>query len=317
MRGTVKWQVQEVYKTISAIGQSKHADKAAARDNGARTWAELGRELRIYSYATADTYRAVWRDLLTYTHQNFQMKDIEKLNGEYVRAFLEHKIENNVAKSTFSNYSAALSKLEIALNTYSSQNGKDNTYNFRTDIKEVREIAQQTLAKFEGSRAYNNPSSIISSMNSDAYSQRYALVATIQHQSGARVHEANNIREHQLKGFVTDKVTGETRGAIQVSGKGGKTRDLLVSKDTYSRVASYIEREGKFTFAENTYREMLKQAAHTSEQKYQGTHGLRWSFARERLSTIKGAGYSREDALKAVSQELGHERTDITNHYLR
>ena len=48
-----------------------------------------------------------------------------------------------------------------------------------------------------------------------------------------------------------------------------------------------------------------------------GAHGLRHSYAQERMDELRSHGLTREYALEVVSQELGHFRPDITEIYLR
>jgi len=48
-----------------------------------------------------------------------------------------------------------------------------------------------------------------------------------------------------------------------------------------------------------------------------GAHGLRHSYAQERMDELRLHGLTREYALEVVSQELGHFRADITEIYLR
>ncbi|MGP9641617.1 hypothetical protein [Halomonas sp. AOP42-A1-14] len=48
-----------------------------------------------------------------------------------------------------------------------------------------------------------------------------------------------------------------------------------------------------------------------------GAHGLRHSYAQERMGELQRDGLSYRDALETVSQEMGHFRPDITEVYLR
>ena len=41
------------------------------------------------------------------------------------------------------------------------------------------------------------------------------------------------------------------------------------------------------------------------------------NFAQERMDELQGSGFSYDDALVIVSQEMGHFRGDITETYLR
>jgi hypothetical protein len=48
-----------------------------------------------------------------------------------------------------------------------------------------------------------------------------------------------------------------------------------------------------------------------------GAHGLRHSYAQERMHELQGRGKSYHHAREIASQELGHFREDIVEVYLR
>ena len=48
-----------------------------------------------------------------------------------------------------------------------------------------------------------------------------------------------------------------------------------------------------------------------------GAHGLRHSYAQERMRELMSIGFKRSLALETVSQEMGHFRPEITEVYLR
>ena len=110
MRGSTVYQVQQVFEAVNEIGHSKHQAKESARGQGAKTWHQIGKQIGIYSYGTADAYRDVWRSCLEFSKENLGNKDIEKLSGAAVRAFLDSKIDEGIAHSTFGQYSAACEK---------------------------------------------------------------------------------------------------------------------------------------------------------------------------------------------------------------
>ena len=110
------------------------------------TWAEIGERTAIYSYNTAEAYKDVWHQCCNFLKETEGLKDIEKLNGEDVTAYLESRIEAGVSRATFAKESAALAKLENALNSYANLRGNGNNYNFRGSIRELSSSAK-TLEK--------------------------------------------------------------------------------------------------------------------------------------------------------------------------
>ena len=184
MRGSTVGQVQALYKLsgIAQIGRSKHKAKELARSSGAKTWHEIGKRLGIYSYSTADAYRDVWKQLLSYAKSSFGVKDIEKLNSEIVHSFLHSKIEQGVSKRTFQQYASAIEKLEVALNMHSERFNRGNTYNF--DLSSVRAYVKEVYTGEQiPSRAYESPAGLIGALKEPVHQ----LIASIQYEGGARL----------------------------------------------------------------------------------------------------------------------------------
>ena len=48
-----------------------------------------------------------------------------------------------------------------------------------------------------------------------------------------------------------------------------------------------------------------------------GAHGVRHSYAQQRMQELQKLGLVRDMALRTVSQEMGHFRPEITETYLR
>jgi integrase len=95
-------------------------------------------------------------------------------------------------------------------------------------------------------------------------------------------------------------------------------RDLNISKQTFADLWAAVARGGGvFAVKPADVRAALKAAADRVGVTYQGTHGLRWSWAQERFAELQRGGRTREEALVAVSHDLGHHRPDITERYLK
>ena len=92
---------------------------------------------------------------------------------------------------------------------------------------------------------------------------------------------------------------------------------MTIQPEIYSRLCEIINKQGEFRIDYHQYLRQLKQAAYESEQTYTGTHGLRWNYAQRTFTEIQESGTGYEQALKTVSERLGHSRPEITLHYLR
>lgn len=324
MRGTINWQIHEIYfkSGINQIGSSKHKAKEEIRSslstqNIKTNWHVMGKNIGIFSYRTADLYRDIWKQLGSFVRDNYKIKDLEKIEGQHVKAYLESKIEKGLAHNTFVQHAAALEKFETALNGYAKNTGSGNNYEFTSYIKETRSSAHNNLERFNGNRDYDNPKDLIDNIKNE----NHQLVAKIQLESGCRVSECTYLSEKNLMGFKQDPVTGEEKGVIYLEKtKGGKSGEKYMSVETYKLLEQKIKTntEGRFQINNDNYRESLKKAAEKTDQKYTGTHGLRWNFAVERFNEVQGNGLlNDQEALYQVSKELFHERADITKHYLK
>ena len=48
----------------------------------------------------------------------------------------------------------------------------------------------------------------------------------------------------------------------------------------------------------------------------EGTHGLRWTFAQNRIREYQSNGYTYDQSLLKLSHETKHNRIQISQHYL-
>ena len=326
MRGSIKYQVHTLFlkSGIDKIGRSKHAAKEALRQSmktsgQSPSWHKLGKGMSIHSTGTRDTYEATWRQVLEHAKSQFGVRDIENLNGQHIQSYLESKIsdpENRISNQTFLNYASACEKLETALTMYAFRTVTGNSYSFAPNIEAVRETAREIkLDRFEGNRAYKSPKLLIDNLKYETHQ----LAARIQFEGGARISEANHIGKEQLKGVFKDPYSGQKKGSFEVQGKGGKIRDIQVSIKTYNDLKEVIDQKGSFDFNGRTYRNDLEKTARFigEDPENKGSHGLRWNFAQDRFSEVQlKANVNDIQALSIVSEEMGHIRASITEHYL-
>ncbi len=319
MTGSILSQMQHLFEAsgIDMIERMGRWDaKRIAKRQGAKTSAQIGAVTPVCSYATGDKYRDVWLLACKYSKEEFVMFDIEHLRADDIRGFLvDRVIEAGLSLRTFLTYAAALLKLEAALTEYAERFETGKTYSFRPVIDELRTAARGELHAFHCTREYRDPAGLIACITDKSF----RMAAKIQSEGGSRIRETALIREPQLVGVSQDRYTGRQVGLIHLTRtgtKGGRERQIHVEVDTYVDLSTIIKTSGEFRIDHNDYREALRQAARRSDQPYNGSHGLRYSFAQRRYRELRLRGLGDVEAKLQVSQEMGHSRPIITEWYL-
>ena len=90
-----------------------------------------------------------------------------------------------------------------------------------------------------------------------------------------------------------------------VVGKGGQEYQPKIISEELAEKLSNLEKVPSY----GTYYKDLKELG-------EKPHNLRISFAKNYFEELKKEGYTHQEALKKVSEELNHHRTSITNYYL-
>jgi integrase len=169
----------------------------------------------------------------------------------------------------------------------------------------------------------------------EAQSQRNAVSTELAYKCDLRAHELLTIRRQEERPanerrWAEDRFSGREGIRYTVEGKGGLVREVLVPYDLAQRLE-----ERRLAVAETVkdrqiayescydigggqaWSQSFSAASRRALGWSRGAHGLRHSYAQERVEELQRSGKSFEQALAAVSQELGHFRPDITLDYLR
>jgi integrase len=134
----------------------------------------------------------------------------------------------------------------------------------------------------------------------------------------------------QNKDPLEEKFMGREGQRYSVIGKGGLVREVMIPDNLAERLENRrldqaIEVIDRNIIYQQHYnisagRNWSQSFSRSSQQVLgwsNGAHGLRHSYAQERMDELRSRGLTREYALEVVSQELGHFRPDITEIYLR
>lgn len=305
MRGSVYYQSAELTKAIFCAGATKLERIDPTHPNFQK----------VASYKTMESYRNVWNNFFNYLKEHWQLKDAEEINFQHIIAYMDYKLEYYPSKQYIEKISAALGKLEIALTYYTkAKYGEARNYNFS-----IRQSMLNSARNFDlvadnyHNRAYADPISLIDALKENPW---HHIAARIEYEGGARVEGCALIKKEQLHGYKYDPITKEQKGVILTKEKGGKVGEILINKNTYRRLESCIALYDVFKLKRSEYYQSIKKACQTLNIPSEGTHGLRWNFAKRRMFEYAKSGYSYEQSLQGVSWEMKHNRAYITEHYL-
>ncbi len=271
--GSIKYQVSQILQKVNGIGTSKKD----SRESGVKSL-ESGHKIsdKVHSFKSMENLKNDLTNLATYAKSEFKISDIKAINIEIVSSWIESK---NIAYSTASNYFSELNKVS-------------DHFNFtKEEIKDLRADLKKELPKTElETRAYKN-------LEKMDLKEKHQPAFELQRDYGLRVNAATHINlDKQLNG-----------NTLTYREKGGK----LSQKELNPTLAQKIKEnavDGKYEVNKRTYSRDLQKKIEESGQKYNGTHGIRHSYAQKMLETNSKA---------EVSQEMGHSRPEITDTYLR
>ena len=269
---------------------------------------------KVSSYKTMESYRNIWNNFFNYLKEHWNLKNCELIEAHHVEAYIQYKLEYYPSAQYIQKISASIGKLEIALKYFANATYNENrNYDFsiRQDIlDESRDL--NLVANNYHNRTYKNPKNIIANLSDS----KHQLAATIQLEGGARIEGVALIKKEQLYGVAIDKITNTKKGIIYTKEKGGKEGNVLVSMQAYNDLKNYISEFGQLKINRQKYYNDIKQACLKSKENLEGSHGLRWNFAKNRMMEYAQAEYSYENSLLGVSSEMKHNRASITEHYL-
>ncbi len=168
-----------------------------------------------------------------------------------------------------------------------------------------------------------------------AQTPKNTLATELAYAAGLRAHELLTLRPIaeqpiDVRPALDSKWQGREGIAYSVKGKGGLIREVRLPQtlaqaleqrrlqeprtvtDRHIRYRQYYDIGGGLAWSSS-----FSYAAKRALGRSTGAHGLRHSYAQERLDELQKSGLSQVEALTATSQEMGHFRPEITEVYLR
>jgi integrase len=293
---------------------SRHAAKIELSIQGGRSTG------RIHSIRTLQNYIGCLKLAGEWAKSKHGLRHLTEITPALGQAYLKHRAGAKISQR----------QLDLDRKVLEMVTGKGS-------LQRVEAIA--TIK--HGSRFYT-PEQI--RMVQEAQTESNALATRIAHEAGLRAHELLTLRRSdedepsRHRRWRPERFTGREGVRYIVTGKGGLKREVWLSRPT----ASLLEERRLDTPREvvdrgiryrqvydisggNRWAVSFSAASERALGWSRGAHGLRHSYAQERMRELQGlrdsegrpAGLYYRDAKEVVSQELGHFREDIVNTYLR
>lgn len=224
--------------------------------------------------------------------------DIYKITPQLVSNYLLKVVDCGVKYASFEKNCSAIEKFCACVNEH---NG--SSLDFHKVIDDYKELAKEALPASDfASRSYDSPADIVSNLTDE----KMKIVAELQYTCGLRVSDACHIAPDMLKG-----------SELTVNSKNGQEHTVTIPQSLMGRIQAVMTSEGQFSVNIDKYSYQLKSACHAAGQEWHGTHGFRHTFAKSEMSRLTNMGLSYNQALRVVSEEMGHHRPEITEWYLR
>lgn len=274
---------------------SKYETLQAKRDEGAKGSQETHDGVKFFSYDTEDSAISCFRQFMRFEYNEYGLKQIEQTKPEMIKAFAAHLVDVGASQNTFSKYMTALAKLDNIL-----EKATGIRVNWENTLKEVRPMVKDCPNK-EHSRAYDNPRAIVNELTGNE-----RIAAQLQLFCGLRISDATYISADRW-----DARTGEG----VANSKGGQKIVFRPPASVAAAITAEINENGKFSAKD--YSEALRGACERVGEDWNGSHGLRHNFAQEKMESYTKGGLSYREALSRTSEDMGHHRPEITEHYLR
>jgi len=264
---------------------------------------------RIHSLGTARGYGSSLKVLTGYLKEH-KLGDLRSLTTEIAHKYLEERATTVSQKTLDLDRQAIQMHLGVRLEVI----GSEKTIHLSTRSYTTAQVERIAWAQ----------------------SERNALATKIAHNGGLRAHELLTIRpasDRQASGhreWSSERFSGREGERYTVEGKGGLIREVMLSKELAAQLeATKLTEPRQVTDRGINYiqhydigggRSWSQSFSAASQRELgfsNGAHGLRHSYAQERMEELQQRGMNHDDAKATVAQEVGHFDKETTEAYLR
>ncbi len=285
---------------------SRHEAKVGLGITGTRSTG------RIHSLETFTKYSNCLKLAGEWAKESHGLRHLSQMTAGQAQEYLEHRAADGIGQK----------QLDADRNALEFVTGAGN-------LERVGAITQSKLS----SRFYT-PEQVAFVQQSQGGSN--ALSTRIAYEAGLRAHELLTLRragEERVSLHRTwrpERFSGREGVRYVVTGKGGLRREVLLSRETSERLEELrldtprevMDRGIRYAQVYdinggNRWSASFSAASERALGWSTGAHGLRHSYAQERMVELAARGFDYHVAKDILSQELGHFRGEIVETYLR
>jgi len=287
-RASAKAVINQIMSQANGIGSSKTATKSQSDTIG-----QNGHKIspKAHSIKSLQNLRSITTQYINHIKERYGNRVVNHINNETIKAFINHKLEQGNSQGTINTYISTLAKMSDNLNRLGIHTtSREAITAYRNELK----ANGNDLQKNHTNRAYTNPQAIVNEMRDSPY----ALSATLAYEAGLRADDALHSDKWRLNPDNTLHIERSKNGINYTTSP--------LSNETAQRVREAIENGFNGNYGE--FRESLKEAVESCGEQWTGIHGLRYTYAQERVS--EGISPAR------TSLEMGHSREEILGVYV-
>ncbi len=300
--GSLKGQVTYSLNALKAFGESRHDARASGRAAG-----------RIFAVRTLENYCQLDVVFAAWCRDEHGLRRLGDLTPEMTAAFIADLRQRGRSPATVNTYVCAIKKLDTGLRQVGWR---------------CRD-AEPLVGEFHGRRAdvvadpYSPEDAERLIKVLTAIDPQYGGVARLQRVSGLRVSEAVHL---QANGIAADG-SQITLAGPGTHAKGGRPRQVPILAEHHPVVAGFLEQgvahgdghvfQQRQSLITAVKQEASRQAVKLGIEVGDGTHSFRKLYANElyqHLLTVEGR--PDDEARRAVTQALGHNRLDVLKAYI-
>jgi len=289
--------IKAVMSKASAVGESKTKAK-----NESSTKGQNGHKVstQAHSIKSIQNLRTLTTQYVNFVKENYGNRVVQHIHKESIQSFLEKK-SLEISGGSLSTFLSSTAKMVDNLNKVGVHTiERKDIHNIRTEFKNNN----VNLSKEHTNRAYQQTEKIIEHMKS---SSPFSLSTKLQVEAGLRIDDSTNSGKWKLN---------ENNTLTIIQSKNGLNYTTVRLDSKLANEVSEAIKEG-YKIDKTEYSKELKEAIERTGQEFNGSHGLRYSFAQNRMIELKEYGYLKSESLAELSQNMGHSRSEISLLYIK